>query len=136
MDEWRSNGWFVKTVFLFGDNDDGGKRVNNFLQGALTENGLCDKAIIIDYPKRVPFKDPNQFLICDREWFKRFVQYQIDTANNKVPLFVEADIKERLAWLSEILDIPESNLLRGVLEGLYKKTIYRQFEEDIEPMYS
>lgn len=113
IDKMAENHCYWNTIFIVGDSDATGKAASAQLKNELVRNEFCDIAVTLD----IPYKDPNEFLVKDREGFKKFLLNKLHEYYRKNVVYVDDERMKMLEEMAETLDEPIEDILENAISS-------------------
>lgn len=134
VDIWSQSSWKKDTVFVIGDMDKSGNTCSKLLETELVKNGLCKQVVNLKFPKNCTFKDPNEFLMRDREWFRNWLNASVSECKG-LSIIVPDKLLNALNEASTLFEMDINDLVVSMLEEMCSTMVLRRTVNPDDPEY-
>ena len=121
LDEMDERYRCVPHIFIIPDHDEKGKKATEKLAQELEKRGSCEKAHIVEFPKNAHYKDPNEFLVANRNWFEAFLRAVVEGTYLTERINVDVETYEYLKKLAMMRNCSVAEYLQDLAYLQYKK---------------
>lgn len=119
VDIWASEGWYKDVVFLIGDTDKSGQACSKYLETELKKQGCCEKVVKVKFPKGTSYKDPNEFLMDNRKWFKRWLDAVVQEDYRPCEVNVTETVMKQLDYMSKYYNLSVEDTVSMLVNTSY-----------------